>query len=39
MMHSVPDVESIGMTVDDVGNEVLELRHGRGHTLVLVAPA
>jgi nucleotide-binding universal stress UspA family protein len=39
MMHSVPDVESIGMTVDDVGHEVLELRHGRGHTLVLVAPA
>ena len=38
-MHSIPKVESIGMTADERGRtEVLELRHGRGHTLVLVAP-
>jgi len=38
-MHSIPRVESIAMTTDDRSrSEVLELRHGRGHTLVLVAP-
>jgi hypothetical protein len=37
-MHSIPKVESVAMTVDDSGHEVLELRHGRGHTLVLMAP-
>jgi len=38
-MHSIPRVESIAMTTDDQSrSEVLELRHGRGHTLVLVAP-
>jgi nucleotide-binding universal stress UspA family protein len=36
LMHSVPDVESIAMTVDDLGHEALELRHGYGHTLVVV---
>jgi nucleotide-binding universal stress UspA family protein len=38
LMHSIPHVESIDMTTDDDGHEVLELRHGRGHTLVLVDP-
>jgi len=39
VMHSIPKVESIAMTADERGgSEVLELRHGRGHTLVLVAP-
>jgi nucleotide-binding universal stress UspA family protein len=38
-MHSIPKVESIAVTTDDRSrSEVLELRHGRGHTLVLVAP-
>ena len=37
LMHSIPKVESIAMTADDRGAiEALELRHGRGHTLVLV---
>ena len=37
LMHSIPRVESIAMTADDRGTlEALELRHGRGHTLVLV---
>jgi len=39
LMHSVPGVDSVAMTVDDHGHEVLELSHGRGHTLVLVGPA
>jgi len=38
LMHSIPKVESVAMTADEGGHEVLELRHGRGHTLVLVAP-
>jgi nucleotide-binding universal stress UspA family protein len=38
LMHSIPHVESIDMSTDDDGHEVLELRHGRGHTLVLVDP-
>ena len=38
LMHSIPNVDSIEMTADDDGREVLELRHGRGHTLVLVDP-
>jgi len=38
LMHSIPKVESIAMTVDESAHEVLELRHGRGQTLVLVAP-
>jgi nucleotide-binding universal stress UspA family protein len=37
LMHSIPRVESIAMTTEDrSGNEALELRHGGGHTLVLV---
>ncbi len=37
LMHSIPKVESIAMTTDDAGAiEALELRHGRGHTLVLI---
>ena len=37
VMHSIPSVESIAMTADERGrSEVLELRHGLGHTLVLV---
>ena len=37
MMHSIPSVESIAMTTDERGgSEVLELRHGTGHTLVFV---
>ena len=39
LMHSVASVESVAMTVDDQGHEVLEVSHGRGHTLVLVEPA
>ena len=39
LMHSVPGVDSVAMTVDDHGQEVLALSHGRGHTLVLVGPA
>ena len=38
LLHSIPNVESIEVTADDDGREVLELRHGRGHTLVLVDP-
>jgi nucleotide-binding universal stress UspA family protein len=37
LMHSIPHVDSIAMTAgDSKDGEVLELRHGRGHTLVLV---
>ena len=38
LMHSIPHVDSIAMTTEGGANagEVLELRHGRGHTLVLV---
>ena len=37
LMHSVPGVESIAITADERGtSEALELRHGHGHTLVLV---
>jgi nucleotide-binding universal stress UspA family protein len=37
VMHSIPSVESIAMTTDERGgSEVLELRHGLGHTLVFV---
>jgi nucleotide-binding universal stress UspA family protein len=37
VMHSIPSVESIAMTADEGGSsEVLELRHGLGHTLVFV---
>ena len=37
LMHSIANVESIAMTTEDrSGNEALELRHGGGHTLVLV---
>jgi len=39
LMHSVSKVDSIAMTMNDLGHEVLELQHGHGHTLVLVAPA
>jgi nucleotide-binding universal stress UspA family protein len=39
LMHSIPHVESIAMTVDErTGSEALELRHGNGQTLVLVGP-
>jgi nucleotide-binding universal stress UspA family protein len=37
LMHSIARVDSIAMTTDDrSGNEALELRHGGGHTLVLI---
>lgn len=37
LMHSIARVESIAMTTETrTGNEALELRHGGGHTLVLV---
>ena len=37
LMHSVPNVDSISVTADERGaSEALELRHGHGHTLVLV---
>jgi hypothetical protein len=37
LMHSIPRVDSIAMTIEErSGNEALELRHGGGHTLVLV---
>ena len=37
LMHSIPKVESVAMTTDEHGaTEALELRHGRGHTLVLI---
>ena len=37
LMHSIPKVESIAMTADEhSATEALELRHGRGHTLVLI---
>jgi Family of unknown function (DUF5335) len=39
LMHPVPSVDSISMTVGGLGDEVLALRHGRGQTLVCVAPA
>jgi uncharacterized protein DUF5335 len=39
LMHSIARVDSIAMTTDDrSGNEALELRHGGGHTLVLIGP-
>lgn len=37
LMHSIGRVDSIAMTIEErSGNEALELRHGGGHTLVLV---
>jgi nucleotide-binding universal stress UspA family protein len=39
LMHSVPGVQSVAMTADAQGHEALELRHGHGHTLVVVGPA
>ncbi len=37
LMHSIANVESIAMTTESrSGNEALELRHGGGHTLVMV---
>lgn len=37
LMHSIAKVESIAMTTENrTGDEALELRHGRGHTLVMV---
>lgn len=37
LMHSIARVDSIAMTIEEQsGNEALELRHGGGHTLVLV---
>lgn len=37
LTHSIARVESIAMTTEDrSGNEVLELRHGGGHTLVMI---
>lgn len=39
LMHSIPNVQSIAMTLDErSGSEALELRHGNGQTLVLVGP-
>jgi hypothetical protein len=38
-MHSIPNVDSIAVTADESsGREALELRHGKGQTLVLIAP-
>jgi nucleotide-binding universal stress UspA family protein len=37
LMHSLANVDSIAMTTETrSGNEALELRHGGGHTLVMV---
>ena len=37
LMHSIENVDSIAITGDErAGSETLELRHGRGQTLVLV---
>jgi len=37
LMHSIVGVDSIAMTIEErSGNEALELRHGGGHTLVLI---
>jgi universal stress protein E len=37
LMHSIAGVDSIAMTTENrSGNEALELRHGSGHTLVMV---
>jgi hypothetical protein len=37
VMHSVPGAESLALTANDGGaREVLELRHGLGHILVLI---
>ena len=37
LMHSIAKVESIAMTTDEhTASEALELRHGRGHTLVII---
>jgi nucleotide-binding universal stress UspA family protein len=38
LMHSIPNIESVAMTVDENGHEALELRHGQGQTLVIVGP-
>ena len=35
LMHSIPDVDSVAMTIDDAGRETLAIRHGRTQTLVL----
>ena len=39
LMHSIPNVDAISFTADEQsGREALEVRHGRGQTLVLVSP-
>lgn len=39
LMRSIGNVESIALTVQEGGGpEVLEVRHGRGHTLVMATP-
>jgi nucleotide-binding universal stress UspA family protein len=39
LMHSIPNVDSISLSADDPNaRETLEVRHGRGQTLVLVTP-
>jgi nucleotide-binding universal stress UspA family protein len=39
LMHSIPNVDSIAVTADErAGREALEVRHGKGQTLVLVGP-
>jgi len=35
LTHSIPDVDSVAMTMDDAGRETLAIRHGRTQTLVL----
>lgn len=40
VMHSIGDADSISAMAEETGGaEVLEIRHGRGHTLVMTAPA
>lgn len=38
LMHLIPNVDAVAMTMDDTGHEALALSHGRGQTLVLVGP-
>jgi nucleotide-binding universal stress UspA family protein len=37
LMHSIPDVDSVAMTIDDAGQETLAIRHGRAQTLVMTS--
>ena len=38
LMHSIPNVDSIAVTADERGGiEALEVRHGNGHTVIVVS--